>query len=118
MSQITYRQVGDYRIPNITLSAEEKNATLGKYGLMRKNYLMNHRKVKFNTLLMTGELMKHLLQTEQEAQQMLEQITEQMMKSEGVTETLKETDQMRWVQMMNNIRASAEETVLKELIYS
>ncbi|MEE1136871.1 MAG: TnpV protein [Acutalibacteraceae bacterium] len=118
MSQITYRQVGDYKIPNITLPKEEMNVTLGKYATMRKKYLMNHKRVLFNILLTKGELTKHLSETEQQAQKMLEQLTEQMMKAEGVTEALKETDQMRWVQLMNNIKQAAEETVLKELIYS
>ena len=117
MKEITYRQVGDYLIPNLTLPKEE-NKPLGKYGTMRMNYLKNHRKVFVDILLTKGELMKHIYETQETASQMMEQLTDQMMKSQGVTEKLKESNQMLWVQMMNNIRNSAEETVLKEFIYS
>ena len=117
MKEITYRQVGDYLIPNLTLPKEEKKP-LGKYGTMRMNYLKNHRKVFFDILLTKGELMKHIYETQETASQMMEQLTEQMMKSQGVTEELKESNQMLWVQMMNNIKHSAEEIVLKELIYA
>ncbi|MGN1050768.1 MAG: TnpV protein [Acutalibacteraceae bacterium] len=117
MAQMTYRQVGDYKIPNLTLPAEE-NVTLGKYGMMRKKFLMENRKVYFTSLVSKGILMRTLKETEIQAQEMLERLTEQMMKAQGVTEQMKETDQMKWVQLMNNIRCSAEETVLKELIYS
>ena len=104
-------------IPNLTLPKEEKKP-LGKYGTMRMNYLKNHRKVFFDILLTKGELMKHIYEMQETASQMMEQLTEQMMmKSLGVTEELKESNQMLWVQMMNNIRHSAEEIVLKELIY-
>ena len=117
MKEITYRQVGDYLIPNLTLPKEEKKP-LGKYGTMRMKYLKNHRKVFFDILLTKGELMKHIYDTQETASQMMEQLTEQMMKSQGVTEELKENNQMLWVQMMNNIKHSAEEIVLKELIYA
>ena len=117
MKEITYRQVGDYLIPNLTLPKEEKKP-LGKYGTMRMNYLKNHRKVFFDILLTKGELMKHIYETQETASQMMEQLTEQMMKSQGVTEELKESNQMLWVQMMNNIKHSAEEIVLNELIYA
>ena len=104
-------------IPNLTLPKEEKKP-LGKYGTMRMNYLKNHRRVFFDILLTKGELMKHIYETQETASQMIEHLTEQMMKSQGVTEELKESNQMLWVQMMNNIKHSAEEIVLKELIYA
>ncbi|MBR0349305.1 MAG: TnpV protein [Clostridia bacterium] len=114
---MSYRQVGDYQIPNLTLPPEE-NVTLGKYGMMRKKYLMEHRKVYFTQLIAKGELMRTVKQTEIEALQMTEQLTGQLMKSWGVTEELKASDPMKWVGLMNNIRMTVEETVLKELIYS
>ena len=117
MAQMNYRQVGDYRIPNLTLPTEE-NITLGKYGMMRKKFLAEHRKVYFTQLMARGELMRTLRETEQQARKMAEQLTEQMMKSQKVTESLKESNPMKWVQMMNNIRSTVEETVLRELIYS
>ena len=91
MAQMTYRQVGDYKIPNLTLPAEE-NVTLGKYGMMRKKFLMENRKVYFTNLVSRGILMRTLKETEMQAQEMLEQLTEQMMKTQGVTEQMKETD--------------------------
>ncbi|MEE1066251.1 MAG: TnpV protein [Acutalibacteraceae bacterium] len=117
MSQITYRTVGDFKIPNLTLPPEE-NVTLGKYGMMRKKYLMEHRKVYFAQLRAQGNVMRTLKATEEEAEQMMERLTTEMMKAQGVTEKLKAENQMKWVQMMNNIRASAQEIVLKELIYN
>ncbi|MBP9988780.1 MAG: TnpV protein [Ruminococcus sp.] len=117
MSQMTYRTVGDYQIPNLTLPQEE-NVTLGKYGMLRKKFLQEHRKVYFAQLIAKGELMRTIKQMETEAEQMMAQLTEQLQKSQGVTEELKEQNQMQWVRMINNIRMTAEETVLKELIYS
>lgn len=117
MSQMSYRQVGDYKIPNLTLPKEE-NITLGKYGMMRKKFLQEHRKVYYAQLIAKGELMRTIKQTEIEAERLMTQLTQQLQKSQGVTEELKEQNQMKWVQMMNNIKMTAEETVLKELIYS
>ena len=87
MKKITYRQVGDYLIPNLTLPKEGKKP-LGKYGTMRMNYLKNHRRVFFDILLTKGELMKHIYETQETASHMMEQLTEQIMKSQGVTEAL------------------------------
>ena len=114
---IEYRQVGDYKIPNIKLP-EEENVTLGRYGMMRMKFLQQNKSGMYMLLITKGTLMRTLKKTEDEATEMLERLTEQMMKAQGVTEELKENNQMLWVQMMNNIRHSAEETVLKELIYS
>ena len=116
MSQMTYRQVGDYQIPNLTLPTEE-NVTLGKYGMLRKKFLQENKKVYFTQLIAKGELMRTLKATEMEAEQMLEQLTEQMMKSQGVTEELKATNQMEWVGFMNNLRNSAEEIVYREFLF-
>ena len=114
---IEYRQVGDYKIPNIRLP-EEENVTLGRYGMMRMKFLQQNKSGMYMLLITKGILMRTLKNTEDEATEMLERLTEQMKKAQGVTEELKENNQMLWVQMMNNIRHSAEEIVLKELIYS
>ena len=117
MNGITYRQEGDYRLPNL-LPPQEPEMTLGKYALMRRSFLKERRRVMYTNLLTSGKLNSHLLEVEQSAQTMLAQLTKQMAKQQGVTEELKARDQLLWVQMMNNIRQSAEETIRTELIYS
>lgn len=117
MNGITYRMQDGYRIPNL-LPPQEIEVTLGKYGLLRRRFLKEHRRVMFTNLLTSGRLTEHLMEIEQTARRRVEQITEQMAKAEGVTEQLKATDQMKWVGLMNSIRQAAEETVLAELIYS
>nr|WP_242622735.1 TnpV protein [Lachnoclostridium sp. Marseille-P6806] len=106
-----------YRIPNL-LPPQEIEVTIGKYGLLRRRFLQEHRRVMFTNLLTSGRLTEHLLEIEQTARSRVEQITEQLAKAEGVTEQLKAANQMKWVGLMNSIRQAAEETVLMELIYS
>ncbi len=115
---LTYRTVGDFRIPNLTLLPEEANITLGKWGMLYKNYLLNHEKVVFSTLLAEGKLYQHCVEIENQARNMLDTLVEQMKVSEGVTEHLKEQDQLEWVQRMNNIHQRANEIVFNELIYT
>ena len=113
----TYRIVGDYRIPNITLPAETKKP-LGMWGLKRKDYLMQHKRVQFNILLMNGTLWYHLTEIDEQASNMFFQLVEQMKVAEGVTEQLKEENQMEWVCLMQNIEARAREIVDHELIFT
>ena len=117
MMNLTYEKNGDYLIPMLQMD-EQPEGTLTKYGLMRKNYLQEHKKGVYTGLLLKGKLKEHLLTIQEQAEQRMELLTAQMAKAEGVTEELKAADQMKWVEMMNNIRHSAEEIVLKELIYS
>ena len=113
----TYRMVGDYRIPNITLSAEA-NKLLGMWGLKRKDYLMRHKRVQFNIMLMAGTLWTHLAEVDEQASDMFSRLVEQMKVKEGVTEQLKEDNQMEWVARMNNIEIRATETINSEFIYT
>ena len=113
----TYRTVGDYRIPNITLPAEASKP-LGIWGLKRKDYLMHHKRVQFNIMLMNGSLWSHLAEVDEQASDMFSQIAEQMKVSEGITEQLKEQNQIEWVARMNNIEARVREIVNTELIYN
>ena len=113
---ITYEKCGDYLIPNL-IPNPEPEGELRKFGLMRKSYLENHRRGIYSGLLLSGELKKHLLMIQEQAEERFDLLVEQMAKQEGVTEQLKAQDQMLWVQKMNNIRARAEESVLIELIY-
>lgn len=114
--ELTYRMEGDYRVPNLTVS-EESPVILGKYALLRKKYLKQHRRVLYLNLLTAGKLNEHLTEIEQAAMSRMEQITAQMAAAQGVTEKLKAENQMQWVGLMNNIRHSAEESVLNDLIY-
>ena len=116
MSQITYQPNGDYLIPNLTVEKTEK--PLGRYGRMRKDYLQKHQPMLFQSLLLTGKLYPHLLEIEETANSRIEQLLPQLMKQCGVTEQLKAGDMMKWVGLMNNCKAQAEEMLLNELIYS
>ena len=109
MKGIAYTQIGDYLLPNL-LPPQEQEVHLGKYALMRRSFLEKSRRIMYTNLLTSGRLNAHLMQIEQTVKQMAENL--------GVTEALKATDQMQWVGMMNNIRQAAEQSVLKELIYS
>ena len=118
MSKITYRQVGDYLIPNLKLPPEETRVTLGKWGMMYKSYLEKHKKVLFSSLLGQGKLYQHCAEIEKQANEMYDLLIEQMKEAEGVTEQLKEQDQLEWVQRMENIQQRAREIVNNELIYT
>ncbi len=111
---LTYTKCGDYYLPNLL---PPESAQIGKYGRLRESYLKNHRRGLYAGMRNSGKLAPHLENTDREANTMLERLTKQMAKAEGVTESLKAANQMLWVQKMNNIRALAEETVLRELIY-
>ena len=117
MNGITYTRQGDYNLPNL-LPPQEPEAPSGKYALLRKKFLKEHRRVTYTNLLTSGRLSSHLAEIQQTAQRRMEEIVAQMAKSQGVTEELKASDQMKWVQMMNNLQNAAEETVLAELIYN
>ena len=117
MTQITYTKQGDYLLPNL-LPPQESQIPLGKYGLMRRRFLQQNRKVTYTNLLTTGQLHSHLMEIEETARQRISQMVAQMAQAEGVTEELKATDQMKWVGLMNNFRSAAEEQILQELIYA
>lgn len=115
---LTYRTVGNFRIPNLTLSPEEARITLGKWGMLYKDYLLNHKKAVFFTILAEGKLYQHCDEVENQARDIFDTIVEQMKENEGVTEHLKEQDQLEWIQRMNNIQQRANEIVCTELIYT
>ena len=115
--EVTYSQVGEYLIPNLVMD-EQPEGEIGVFGRMRKEFLKKHRKGTYNGLLLKGTLTQHLIEINEQAQDMMESLTKQMAKTEGVTEQLKRTNQMAWVQQMNNIRNRASEIVRTELIYS
>lgn len=114
----TCRQVGDFKIPNLTLPPEETTIKLGKWGMLHKDYLLKHKKVLFTTLLTQGKLYQHCAEIENQAQNMFDSLVEQMKEAEGVTEQMKEENQMEWVQRMNNTQERATEIVNTMLIYA
>ena len=117
-TEISYRRVGDYLIPNLIIPPEEARITLGKWGMLYKDYLLKHKKIVFSTLLAEGKLYQHCAEIEKQANEMYDLLIEQMKETEGVTEELKEQDQFEWVQRMGNIQQRAREIVCRELIYS
>ena len=114
---IQYRQVGDYNIPNLILPPEEANIRLGKWGMLHKDYLLKNKRVLFTTLLTQGKLYQHCAEIEKRATDMFDTLVERMKVTEGVTEQLKEENQMEWVVRMNNIRIRATEIVNHNIIY-
>ena len=116
-TNIQYRQVGDFNIPNLTIPPEEANIRLGKWGMLHKDYLLKHKKVVFTTLLTQGKLYQHCAEIENQARDMFDTLVEQMKKAEGVTEQLKAENQLEWVRRMQNIEARVRDLICEELIY-
>ena len=114
---ISYTLTGDYYLPDLTLP-EEPEYFIGRFGLMRRSYLKNHRKGLFSSLLMSGKLNAHLAEIDQTANDRLEFLSKQMAKSEGLTEQLKAENQMLWIQKATSIRNRIEEIIRDELIYN
>ena len=113
---LSYTLHGDYYLPDLAMNEEEP--TYGKYGMLRKQFLKMHRPARYQYLLMTGELTAHLNRVDQETREQVETLVKQIEKKQGVTEQLKVEDMMRWVGLMNNIRACADEIVLNDIVYS
>lgn len=110
-----YELIGDYYIPVLTLSSEEQRP-IGKWGRMYRDYIKEHRPILYNDLLLSDQLWTHLADLNEQAQERLSLIIEQMKETEGVTEDMKQHNQMAWVGAMNNIRNRAEEIILREMI--
>ena len=115
-SNLTYTQNGDYRIPDLKIKMPEQ--PLGKYGRMRQKYLKEHRPILWNQMILEETLFPHLLEIDETANRRLEQMMPELMQSAGVTESLKASDPMKWVGLMNTCKAQAEEIILDELIYA
>lgn len=115
--EIKYKEEGDFLIPILNLLDEMfENLDLGKYGLMRLEYLKEHKKGLYMSLIMKNELYKHLTDIELESQKRVETIVKEYAIKENVNEEIKEKNQMKWVGLMNNYKVKAEEIVIKELI--
>ena len=116
-TNIQYRQVGDFNIPNLILPAEETNITLGKWGMLHKEYLEKHKRVLFNSLLTQGKLYQHCAEVETQARDMFDTLVDQMKNAEGVTEQLNEENQLEWVCRMQNINARVRKIINNEIIF-
>lgn len=114
--ELTYTERNGIMYPDLALP-EQTNHPIGKYGRMRLDYLKKHRSGTYTTLLTTCTLNQHLYETEQEAKRQIDLSLSRLAKERGVTEELKATDPLKWVQEMNNAKHSAEELVLNEIIY-
>ena len=114
-NELNYTLHGDYYLPDLEIN--EEDPTYRKYGIMRKQFLKEHRSARYQYLVLTGKLTEHLNQVDKEVREKVEILMEQMAEQWGVTEELKMQDQMEWVRRLNNIQATAEEIALKEIIY-
>ena len=114
----TYTQVGDYLLPDLKLPDEEKQANIGVWGMRHKRFLKENHRVLYANLMTSGKLVTYLDDIERQATSMFLRLVKEFAEKEGVTEELKATDQMLWVQRMNNIRNRATEIVNAELIYT
>ena len=114
-AEISYKAVGDYLLPVIALP--EPSGPIGHFGRLRKAFLRESRPLTFQTMMLNGTLDAHLSELNQQAMERKETLIRQMAAKEGITEELKAANPMAWVQRMNNLRACAEEIILKELVY-
>ena len=115
--KIEYTKVGDYYLQNLVAPSNMKNFEIGKYGKLRLKYLKEHKKAEYTILLMDNKLLKHLMEIDKIANERFDLLMKQFAQKENITEELKAKDQLKWVGLMNNIKHSAEEIILKELIY-
>ena len=113
--EVTYRTEGDYRLPNLDVPEAPK---VGKYGMLRRSYLRKNKSGIYTGMMLSGKLNSHLAEIDRQATEMVDSLTSRMAAEQGVNESLKASDPMKWVGLMNNIQASAEEVVLAELVYA
>ena len=116
--KITYHKEGQFLFPDLVIEESSQNPrTVGKYGLLRKTYLKNHRPAYYQELLFNGKLNDHLADIDEAATDRFIRLTDQMAKAQGITETLKAKNMLLWIQRMNAVREQADEIVLRELVY-
>lgn len=113
---ISYTLVGDYYLPDLALSVEDEQF-IGTYGRKHLKYIKEHKKVLYSSLLLQGKLFSHLAALDEQAFEMREQLIKQIAESQGITEQMKNDDPLMWVGRINNIKACADEIVLREIVY-
>ena len=119
MAELTYTKVGDYLIPDLLLDGEDETEEypLGKYGMLRETFLMEHHHGTYTSMLLTGRLEPHLREIDRQAEEQVDKIVADLMKRNGVNEAMKASNQMGWVQAVNSFTEQAEEMVLAEIVY-
>ena len=118
MEKLTYQQTGDYLLPELSMDELETVRPLGKYALLRKDYLRENRPVLWTALSVSGRLHSHLLEIEEAASRRQEQMMSEMAKSAGITENLKSENPLRWAGLMNSLHQQVEEIILQEVVYN
>ena len=114
---LDYTLVNDHYLPNLTAAAPAEQHPIGRWGRLHKKYLQEHHPIRYNQLLLSGELASYLASLDKQADEQLSLIIRQMQDAEGVTEALKAENQLEWVRQMNSIRSRAEEIIKTELIF-
>ena len=114
---LDYTLVNDHYLPNLTAAAPAEQHPIGRWGRLHKKYLQEHHPIRYNQLLLSGELGSYLAKLDKQAEEQLALTVRQMQEVEGVTEALKAADQLEWVRRMNSIRSRAEEIIKSELIF-
>jgi len=117
MIELTYKQMGDYQIPQVALP-KTKKITQGRFSRMRENFLKEYKRGLYEELMIDGKMEEHLGEIEQTAQKRMKQIITSLAEKNQITEKMKRENQMEWVQAMNSIRNQAEEMIIAELIYN
>ena len=115
---LDYTLVNDHYLPNLTVAAPTEQHPTGRWGRLHKRYLKEHHPIRYNQLLLSGELGSYLAKLDKQAEEQLALIIRQMQEAEGVDEALKAADQLEWVRRMNSIRNRAEETILREIVFN
>ena len=115
---LDYTLVNDHYLPNLTAAAPAEQHPTGRWGRLHKRYLKEHHPIRYNQLLLSGELGSYLAKLDKQAEEQLALIIRQMQEAEGVDEALKAADQLEWVRRMNSIRNRAEETILREIVFN
>ena len=115
-NEITYTRIGDYYIPNLTVPQEKYD--IGRYGVLHKDFLKEHHRGLYTAMLVNGTLLSYLERVNIRVKNEVERLIREFAKQQGVTESLKAQDQMKWVGLMNNIKAQAEEIVFRDIVYS
>ena len=115
---LDYTMVNGYYLPNLTVAAPTEQHPTGRWGCLHKRYLKEHHPIRYNQLLLSGELGSYLAKLDKQAEEQLALIIRQMQEAEGVDEALKAADQLEWVRRMNSIRNRAEETILREIVFN
>ena len=117
-NNLTYKTSGEFQIPDLSLRENPQSQPLGKYGRMRKAFLKTNRKGQYSALLLSGSLTEHIMTIDRQAREQISETVLRLAIAEGVNEQMKATNPLQWTRRMNSLRTMAEETVLREMLYT